>query len=470
MARSRSARAGGIQMTEGPLYKNILLFSVPLIFSQLLQVLFNMADVAVVGKFSSATALGSVGSTSTLVTLFTGFLIGLSNGVNVRVAQYLGARQEEDTRNCVHTALILCTLSGLVIAVLCFFLAAPTGVIIMALCLLSARFILELLGTKDDLIEGAVLYFRIYALGMPALSIFNFGNAVLSASGDTKRPLAYLTAAGILNVILNLFFVIVCKMAADGVGLASIISQYLSAVLVLLHMTRLTDSCRVEWKLLRLHGSEVGRILGLGVPAGIQHMIFAVANLFIQVGINSFDSTVVSGNSAAVNVDNVIYNVMAAFYTACSTFMGQNWGAGKKERMMKSYYISLGYSFAIAAVLGAAFLLCGEPFLYIFTNDADVVAAGMERMRIMCFSYCVSAFMDCTIAACRGLGRSFVPTVIVIMGSCVFRVIWVYTIFAHFHTIPSLYLLYIFSWTITAAAEILYFIRCCRRLRTAQTA
>ena len=284
MARSRSARAGGIQMTEGSLYKNILLFSVPLIFSQLLQVLFNMADVAVVGKFSSATALGSVGSTSTLVTLFTGFLIGLSNGVNVRVAQYLGARQEEDTRNCVHTALILCTLSGVVIAVLCFFLAAP---------------MLELLKTKDDLLPGAVLYFRIYALGMPALGIFNFGNAVLSASGDTKRPLAYLTAAGILNVILNLFFVIVCKMAADGVALASIISQYLSAVLVLLHMTRLTDSCRVEWKLLRLHGSEVGRILGLGVPAGIQHMIFAVANLFIQVGINSFDSTVVSGNCAA---------------------------------------------------------------------------------------------------------------------------------------------------------------------------
>jgi putative MATE family efflux protein len=337
MARSLSARAGSIQMTEGSLYKNILLFSVPLIFSQLLQVLFNMADVAVVGKFSSATALGSVGSTSTLVTLFTGFLIGLSNGVNVRVAQYLGARQEEDTRNCVHTALILCTLSGVVIAVLCFFLAAP---------------MLELLKTKDDLLPGAVLYFRIYALGMPALGIFNFGNAVLSASGDTKRPLAYLTAAGILNVILNLFFVIVCKMAADGVALASIISQYLSAVLVLLHMTHLTDSCRVEWKLLRLHGGEAGRILGLGIPAGIQHMIFAVANLFIQVGINSFDSTIVSGNSAAVNVDNVIYNVMAAFYTACSTFMGQNWGAGKKDRMMKSYYISLGYSFVIAAVLG----------------------------------------------------------------------------------------------------------------------
>ena len=407
MSRSLSARAGGITMTEGSLYKNVFLFSVPLIFSQLLQVLFNMADVAVVGKFSSATALGSVGSTSTLVTLFTGFLIGLSNGVNVRVAQYLGAKQEEDTRNCVHTSLILCALSGLVIAVLCFFLAAP---------------MLELLRTKDDLLPGAVLYFRIYALGMPALGIFNFGNAVLSASGDTKRPLAYLTAAGILNVILNLFFVIVCKMAADGVALASVISQYLSAVLILIHMVRLQDSCRVEGKRLRLHGGEAGRILGLGIPAGIQHMIFAVANLFIQVGI----------------------------------------------RMMKSYYISLGYSFLIAAVLGVGFLLCGEPFLYIFTNDADVVAAGMERMQIMCFSYCISAFMDCTIAACRGIGRSFVPTIIVILGSCVFRVVWVYTLFAHFHTIPSLYLLYPFSWILTAAAEILYFIRCCRRLRIAQ--
>ena len=454
MAKPRGAQAS-ITMTSGSLFRNIFLFGVPLIFSQLLQVMFNMADVAVVGKFSSATALGSVGSTSTLVTLFTGFLIGLGNGVNVRVAQYLGARHDEETRNCVHTALILSTLAGTVIMALCLLLAAP---------------MLELLKTKDDLLPGAVLYFRIYALGMPALGIFNFGNAVLSASGDTKRPLAYLTAAGILNVILNLFFVIVCGMAADGVALASVISQYLSAVLIVLHMLRLTDSCRVELKRLRLHKSEVGRILGLGIPSGIQHMIFAVANLFIQVGINSFDSTVVSGNSAAVNVDNVIYNVMAAFYTACSSFMGQNWGAGKKDRMMKSYYISLGYSFLIAAVLGVAFLAAGEPFLYIFTNEADVVAAGMERMKIMCFSYAISAFMDCTIAACRGIGRSFVPTVIVILGSCVFRVIWVYTIFAYFHTITALYLLYPFSWIITAVAEILYFIRCCRRLPVGGTA
>lgn len=225
MAKSLSRHSGGIQMTEGLLYKNILLFSIPLIFSQLLQVLFNIADVAVVGKFSSAAALGSVGSTTTLVSLFTAFLIGLGNGVNVRVAQYLGARQEESTRNCVHTSLILCTLMGLLISGLCLLLATP---------------LLELLKTKKDLLAGAVLYFRIYALGMPALGIFNFGNALLSATGDTRRPLLYLTIAGILNILLNLFFVIVCGMAAEGVALASVISQYVSAVLVLGHMARLS--------------------------------------------------------------------------------------------------------------------------------------------------------------------------------------------------------------------------------------
>ena len=229
MAKSLSRHSGGIQMTEGSLYKNILLFSIPLIFSQLLQVLFNIADVAVVGKFSSAAALGSVGSTTTLVSLFTAFLIGLGNGVNVRVAQYLGARQEESTRNCVHTSLILCTLMGLLITGLCLLLATP---------------LLELLKTKEDLLAGAVLYFRIYALGMPALGIFNFGNAVLSATGDTRRPLLYLTIAGILNILLNLFFVIVCGMAAEGVALASVISQYVSAILVLGHMARLSGSCR----------------------------------------------------------------------------------------------------------------------------------------------------------------------------------------------------------------------------------
>ena len=446
MARSCGIRStsGEIRMTDGSLWKNMFLFSVPLMLSQLLQVLFNMADVAVVGKFSSAEALGAVGSTAILVTLFTGFLIGMGSAVNVRVAQHLGARDEARTAASIRTSFVLCL---------------ATGCIIMVLCFLSARFMLELLGTKDDLIEGAVLYFRIYALGMPALGIFNFGNGVLSANGDTKRPLVYLTIAGVLNVIFNLFFVIVCGMAEDGVALASIITQYVSAVLILIHMGRQDDHCAFRFRNLKngIDRMEEKCIFGLGIPAGLQNAIFAVANLFIQGAVNSFSSVMVEGNSAAANADAVIYNVMAAFYTACSTFMGQNLGAAKRDRVLKSYFVGLAYSFAAGAVLGAALFSFGREFLSLFANDEAVIAAGLERTRIMAFSYAFSAFMDCTIAACRGIGKSFVPTVIVIIGSCVFRVAWIYTVFAHFRTIPSLYLLYIFSWVITAVAEIVYF-------------
>lgn len=446
---------GEIRITDGSLWKNILLFSLPLMLSQLLQVLFNMADVAVVGKFSSAEALGAVGSTTILVSLFTGFLIGMGSAVNVRVAQHLGAKDKERTIASVRTSFAICL---------------ATGIIIMSLCLLSARFMLELLKTKDDLIEGAVLYFRIYALGMPALGIFNFGNGVLSANGDTRRPLVYLLIAGILNVIFNLFFVIVCKMAEDGVALASIITQYVSAALILIHMARQNDDCAFRLRDMKsgLDKIEVKRVLGLGIPAGLQNAIFAVANLFIQSAVNSFDSVMVEGNSAAANADSVIYNVMAAFYTACSTFMGQNLGAGKQKRMLESYFIGLTYSFAVGAVLGVALFVFGREFLSLFANDEAVIEAGLQRTRIMSFSYAFSAFMDCTIAACRGIGKSFAPTVIVIMGSCVFRVVWIYTVFAYFRTIPSLYLLYIFSWAITAIAEIICFVINYKKLYSAE--
>ena len=380
---------GEIRMTDGSLWKNMLLLSIPLMLSQLLQVLFNMADVAVVGKFSSAEALGAVGSTTILVSLFTGFLIGMGSAVNVRVAQHLGAREKARTSATIRTSFIICL---------------ATGCIITVLCLLSARFMLELLGTKEDLIEGAVLYFRIYALGMPALGIFNFGNGVLSANGDTKRPLAYLMIAGLLNVMFNLFFVIVCDMAEDGVALASIITQYVSAVLILIHMGRQTDDCAFRLRDLKdgIDRTEGKRVLG----------------------------------------------------------------AGKRDRVLKSYFIGIVYSFAAGAILGGALFLFGKEFLSLFTNEEAVVEAGLLRTRIMCFSYAVSAFMDCTIAANRGIGKSLVPTIIVIMGSCVFRIVWIYTVFAHFHTIPSLYLLYIFSWTITAIAEIICFTVNYRKLAT----
>ena len=296
-----------VPMTEGSLWRNILIFSLPLMLSQILQVLFNMADVAIVGKFSSSNAMGSVGSTSILVTLFTGFLIGMGAGVNVRVAQLLGAKRQEDTEKAVHTALLLCVL---------------TGVIISGLCIFSAEWMLRLIRTRDDLLEGAELYFRIYALGMPAMGVFNFGNGVMSANGDTRRPLMYLLTAGILNVIMNLFFVIVCNMAEDGVALSSIISQYITAVLILVHMFRDKSACGLRLRSIRFWRGCSVPILVLGIPAGIQNAIFAVANLFIQRSVNYFDTVMVNGNSAASNADTLIYNMMSAFYTACSTFMG----------------------------------------------------------------------------------------------------------------------------------------------------
>ena len=435
-------------LTEGPLAKQIFLVSLPLALSNLLQVLFNMSDVAVVGRFAGSTALGAVGSTSTLVTLFTGFLIGLSNGINVLVARFYGARHPKDVEKTVHSAAII---------------SAVAGVALLLIGLLGSPAMLRLLNTKEDLLPGAILYLRVYFLGMPALALYNFGNAVFSSIGDTKKPLLYLSIAGALNILLNLFFVIVCDLSVVGVALASAISQCVSAFLILRALTRVQDCYALDPHKLQLDPVQAKSILALGVPAGLQNAIFAIANLFIQAGVNSFDSLMVKGNSAAANADGLIYDCMAAFYMACASFMSQNYGAGRPDRVKKSYFISLGYSFGVGLVLGAALFFCGPAFLALFTTEAAVIDAGMKRVAVMAFAYCVSAFMDCTIAASRGLGKTVVPTVIVVLGSCVFRVIWVYTIFAHFHTIPALYLLYPCSWTLTALAEIAYFASCYKR-------
>ena len=431
-----------IEMTTGSLWKNILLFSLPLMLTQVLEVLFNLSDVAIAGKFADYRALGAVGSTTLLVSLFTGLLIGIGSGVNVAVARGLGLRDGEQVEKTVHTSFLICAAAGIILLLICNLLAWP---------------MLALLNTKPELIDGATLYLKIYAFGMPAMALYNFGNGVLSATGDTKRPLIYLSAAGVVNVALNLFFVIQCHMAADGVALASVIAQYLSALLIVLHLLRRGDECRLSWRKLRFHPQASRRVLAIGIPTGLQNAIFAIANLFVQVGVNSFDAVMVSGNSAAANADTLIFNMMAAFYTACATFGSRNWGAGNNDRILKSYRISMLYAAIVGGVAGGLLLLFGREFLSIFANEPEVIDAGMQRLRIMGFSFVVAPWMDASIAASRSIGRSVVPTIIVILGSCVFRVIWVYTIFAYFHTIPSLYLLYIFSWAITGTAEYLYF-------------
>lgn len=437
-----------ISLTEGSLRKNIFIFSLPLMCTNLLQVLFNMADVAVVGQFVGSHALGAVGSTSLLIALYTGFLIGVASGMNIIVALAVGTGKEKDIRETVHTSALIALFCGLVLLVI--------GIS-------SAGLILELMKTKPELLKAAVLYMRIYLLGMPALALYNFGNAVFSAVGNTRKPLIFLAISGVVNVILNLFFVIVCGMEVEGVALASILSQYLSAFLVLRGLLKTEEAYGLRREYLKISKDKAIRVLRIGLPSGLQNAIFYIANLFVQMGVNSFDATMVAGNSAAMNADTLIYDMMAAFYTACGSFMGQNYGAKKRDRILKSYLWCVFYAFAIAAVFGAVMELFGTQFLSILSSDKAVIEAGMLRIRIMGFSYCVSAFMDASIAAARSLGKSLVPTIIVIMGSCIFRVAWIYTVFAYFGTITSLYLLYIFSFGITALAGNVYFAGVYRR-------
>lgn len=433
------------KLTSGNLWKQILLFGIPLMASNLLQVLFNMSDIAVVGRFSESgsKAIGAVGSTTILVNLYTGILIGIGSGVNVIVAKFFGAGDKKNLKESVHTSAIISLFIGILLAVAGFF---------------TANAFLRLLGTKADLIGGANTYLKIYMLGMPAVALYNFGNGTFSAIGNTKKPLLYLFIAGVLNVGLNLFFVIVFKMDVAGVALASIISQYVSAILVIAALFRENGDCKLSFGALKIHGDKAKTMLALGLPASFQNSIFNIANLFIQSAVNTFPSVVVEGNSAATNSDALVYQLMDAFYIACSSFIGQNFGAGNKKRILHSYLICTIYSFAVGAVLGGGLVLFGKGFLSIFTDDPAVMQEGMARLKIMGFSYCISAFMDTTISASRGLGKTVVSTIIVIMGSCVFRVVWILTIFAKFRTITSIYLLYSCSWTITAIAEIIYFI------------
>ena len=437
-------KAGARDLTEGALAPQIVLFTLPLIFSNLLQVMFNMVDVAVVGRFAGSLALGSVGSTATLVSLFTSLLIGMADGINVLTATAFGARDRRAQEETVHSAALISLLMGCIIMVLGWLLARP---------------ILMLMNTKSELIDGAVLYMQIYFLGMPAAALFNFGNGVFSAVGNTRRPLMYLSIAGGVNVVLNLVFVIVFHMDVAGVAAASAISQYVSAGLVLRALLKSDADYGLHLARLRIVRGRSKAILGLGIPAGIQYAIFSIANLFIQVGINSFDAVTVAGAAAAANADSLVFNVMAAFCTAAASFVGQNYGAGRKERVRNSHILSMVLGSATGAALGIALLVLGRLFLSLFTADAAVMEAGMLRLQVMCLSYGIAPFMDCSIAASRGLGKSFGPMVIVMLGSCAFRILWVYTIFAWVGTCTSLFMLYPFSWAITAAAELWYFRR-----------
>ena len=439
-------------LTEGPLAKQIFLVSLPLALSNLLQVLFNMSDVAVVGRFAGSTALGSVGSTSIFVTLFTGFLIGLSNGINVLVARFYGARHADDVEKTVHSALLV---------------SLAAGVLLLLIGLLGSPALLHLLNTKEDLYPGAVLYLRVYFLGMPALALYNYGNAIFSAIGETKKPLYYLCIAGVLNILLNLFFVIVCHLDVVGVALASAISQCVSAFLVLRALTRVQDCYALDFHKVALDPATTQRILALGLPAGFQGILFSLSNVVIQSSVNTFGEVIMAGNSAAANIEQFVYVSMNAMYQATISFTSQNYGAGNYHRIRKIMIRAQGCVLVVGLVLGNAATLAGRVLLSIYTTSPPVIEAGLVRMGIVCTTYALCGMMDVMVGGLRGIGYSIMPMLVSLVGACGLRLLWIATIFQlpQFHTIQTIYWSYPISWAITFGVHVICFLWAMKKVK-----
>ena len=414
-----------IDMIHGPLLSRMILFAVPLMLSGILQLLFNAADIIVVGRFSGSQALAAVGSTSSLINLLVNVFMGLSIGANVLTARYMGARDERELHDTVHTSITLSLISGVALIFIGVLLARP---------------LLELMGTPEDVIDQATLYMQIYFVGMPATMLYNFGSAILRAVGDTKHPLYFLLVAGVINAVLNLFFVIVCHLDVAGVAIATVISQCISAVLVLLCLVRAEGPYRVDLRKLRIHGRRALQIVRVGLPAGIQGAIFSISNVLIQSSVNSFGSVAMAGNSASNNLEGFIYTSMNAVYQTSLNFTSQNLGAGKRERLTPILLRCLGIVTAVGAGMGLVFYLLRFPLLGIYSEDAEVVQFGTLRLTIFCATYFTCGIMDTCCGSIRGLGYSVLPTIVSLTGACGLRVLWIFTIFAANRSLTVLYL------------------------------
>lgn len=431
-----------INMCEGPILGKVLIFSIPLMLSGILQLLFNAADVIVVGRFAGSQSLAAVGSTSALINLLINVFMGFSVGVNVLVARYYGGRKERDVSETVHTAVTLSLVCGL---------------ILVAVGLALTRPLLELMGTPGDVIDKAVLYMQIYFIGMPANMLYNFGSAILRAVGDTKRPLYYLSAAGVVNVILNLISVIIFHMDVAGVALATIISQIISALCVLRCLMRHESCLKIRLGELKIHKEKLMGIVKVGLPAGMQGAIFSISNVLIQSSVNSFGSIAMAGNTAAQNIEGFIYNAMVAVYQANLSFTSQNYGAGKFSRINRIMFICIGVVSVVGFSIGVLAYGAGTSLLSIYSSDPEVIAYGMTRLQIIGLTYFTCGIMDTMVGSIRGIGYSVLPMLVSLTGACLFRIIWIFTIFRWSHTLLTLYISYPASWVLTATAHIVCF-------------
>ena len=444
MPEKTKVKAYTMDMTEGPVLTKILMFSIPLMFSSVLQILFNAADIVVVGKFVGDTALAAVGSNSALINLVTNLFIGLSIGANVIVARYFGGKQDENTSIAVHTSIALGFISGIILTLI--------GII-------GAPFFLRIMLTPEDVLPQAILYLRILFAGITSMMLYNFGSAVLRAVGDTKRPLYFLLLAGIINVILNLFFVIVLKMSVAGVALATILSQALSCVLVLWCLTKEDSAIKLNFRKIRINKIKFIQILKIGLPAGFQGVVFALSNTVIQSSVNSFGSVVMAGSAAAQNIEGIVYFAMNSFYQASITFTSQCYGAKKFARINRVLAMSLLCVVAAGLICGHGLLFSGYRILGIFSSNSQVIVAGMNRLSVILSTYFLCGIMDVLVGALRGIGYSVLPMVVSLVGSCLLRLLWLATVFQmeRFHTTTTVYLSYPISWAITLSVHAVCF-------------
>ena len=438
-------------MLSGPLLPNIILYTIPIILTSLLQLLFNAADLVIVGRFCGSVSVAAVGATGSITNLLVNFFIGLSVGAGVTVAHALGSQEDTVIHNTVHTALPTALVSGVFLTIV--------GVSF------SETF-LRWMGTPETVLSLSTLYMQIYFAGITFTMVYNFCAAILRAAGDTKSPLIYLSAAGIVNVVLNVDFVTAFHMNVAGVALATTISQGISALLVVWALMKRTDACRLCLREMRFHKPQLSKMLRIGLPAGMQSSLFSISNVLIQSSINSFGDVFMSGNAASSNIEGFVYVSLNAFHQTAVNFMGQNAGARQHQRVLRTLWICLGCSTVVGLVLGSLACWFGPSLLSLYITDSqEAIGYGMLRLTIICLTYFLCGLMDVSTGALRGLGESFIPMVISVLGVCGIRIGWIYTIFQipRFHTPQCLYLSYPVSWTITFLFQMAAFLMVYRK-------
>ena len=430
-------------MLRGPLLKSMIRYTIPIILTSWLQLLFNAADLVVVGQANGSDSLAAVGATGAITNLIVNLFMGLSVGTGVTMAHCLGSNDEEAVSRTVHTAIPAAAISGLFLTV-------------VGVC--CSRVFLIWMGTPENILPLSTLYMQIYFGGMVFNMVYNFAASILRAAGDTQSPLKFLTIAGVVNVVLNLIFVHAFHMNVEGVALATVISQAVSAVLVVRELMIRTDACRLEWKKMHIYKPQLLRMVRIGLPAGIQGSMFSISNVMIQSSVNSFGNVVMSGNTAAGNIEGFVYTAMNAFHQTAVNYTGQNVGARQYDRVKRILWTSLASVGVTGLGLGLLMYALGPQLLRIYITDApEAIGYGLIRMKYICAVYFLCGLMDVTTGSLRGLGVSLAPMIISVLGVCGIRLLWIYTVFAVYHTPDCLYLSYAVSWIATFLAQFVAF-------------